>query len=874
MSSINKTVIHLLWLFSLSIFGLNAASDETANTASLNLQVESPDWRDQVIYFLMIDRFNNGDTSNDDQGVGVFDPNKESHYSGGDIEGIQQKLNYIQNLGATAIWITPPVANQWWSKASEYAGYHGYWARHFKKVDEHYGSLNDYKRLSSALHDRKMYLIQDIVLNHTGIFFGYEGNYHPQNTAQNFTLYETGFQAAPEMTPFDQINRLDPNHVAANIYNWTPSASNYTSKEQQFTYQLSNLADINTKNPQVLTAFKDAYRYWIDEVGVDAYRIDTVKYVEHEFWHHFLHDKDGIYSAAQQHGKSHFLTFGEVFESSSPYSDNGERVVTEFLGTQEQPQLNSVIGFPLYFDINRVFAEGQPTSELAYRLTQFMTKYPDPYVIPNFIDNHDTKRFLSAASVAALKQALTLIFTIPGIPVIYQGTEQALLETRQAMFSGGFGSTSSQFDEEAQMYQFIQSLSALRTQNRLFTRGKLNILESNDSSAGLLAYSRDYQQNTALILMNTAEHNVLVSRMKTGLSKNTPLKTLFSTGNVSISNVDNRGELTLTLPARSILVLQADKHGEYEVPDTENTATEEQPIDIHWTTHLSGTTVLHDVELTGTVSRPNHPLQLVINGNMDTAITFNADESGLWNVILPIRDLGATQYRVEIFDPINKVSSASQQLVGLIEDATISLQLADPVNDANGLLGNTRPPKHAASQGQMEIQAVTAKAAGGNLSLSFNMSHISDDWLPANGFDNVSFSLFFDIPNKKGQQTLPQLNAKMPNKNDWDIAHVAYGWGNYMYLADGATANHTGSKIGVAPKVSVNKDTNTITFFYTGNTLGITDWQGVAIYATTWDIAGEGYYRDISAKGGEWVFTGANENAAKILDSVFLELKN
>lgn len=858
--------------------GVTSVVANDTDGSKLNLQVGSPQWQDQIIYFLMIDRFNNGDNGNDDQGVGVFDPSKESHYSGGDIVGISQKLDYIQDLGATAVWLTPPVANQWWSSASEYAGYHGYWARHFKRVDEHYGQLSDYQQLSSELHNKGMYLIQDIVLNHTGIFFGYTGEYDPQNTAKNFSLYESGRQSAPEMQPFDMVNRLDPEHAAANIYNWTPGVSSYSNKEQQFTYQLGNLTDINTKNPRVLAAFKDAYRYWMQEVGVDAYRIDTVKYVEHEFWHHFLHDEDGIYPQAKALGKSHFLTFGEVFEASAPYSNNGEQVVTSFLGTSDKPELNSVIGFPLYFDINRVFAEGQPTQQLAYRLRQFMEQYPDPFVIPNFIDNHDTKRFLSAASIPALQQALTLIFTIPGIPVIYQGTEQALEETRQAMFAGGFASTESQFDSNAPMYRFIQSLANMRRQQPLFTRGDLEVLAANASGPGLIAYARHISapnepyKHTALILMNTAEHDILASRIATGLPEGTTFDTLLSSHHIASPKVSAEGEITQVLPARSITVLQTKDEQQLQKLDAVLRQSGED-VDIQWSTQVSGQIINQDVLLQGKVSEPSLSLQLVTNGNMNAAIPFSADEHGQWQVLLPIRDLGKTKYRIEIFAPSLQITSSPQEFIGLVERPTLQASIVDPIDDARGLSGKTRPPKQSESHGQMEILSATAQTAGGNLSLSFRMSNISDNWSPANGFDNVSFTIFFDLPDKKGLKELPLLNTEMPGAGRWDLAHVAYGWGNYMYQTEGASAEKTGRKLGIAPNVRVDKQAKTITFDYPGRSLGITDWQNVGIYATTWDIAGEGYYRDISIDGGEWLFAGESEHAPKVLDSVYMELR-
>ena len=135
----------------------------------------SPDWRDQVIYFLMTDRFDNGDPANDDQHAGEFDPADGAKYNGGDLRGVERRLDYIRGLGATAIWMTPPVASQWWNTVANYGGYHGYWAQDFMAVDAHLGDLADYQRLSKAIHGAGMYLVQDIVLNHTGSYFDYDG---------------------------------------------------------------------------------------------------------------------------------------------------------------------------------------------------------------------------------------------------------------------------------------------------------------------------------------------------------------------------------------------------------------------------------------------------------------------------------------------------------------------------------------------------------------------------------------------------------------------------------------------------------------------------------------------------------------------------
>ena len=133
------------------------------------------------------------------------------------------------------------------------------------------------------------------------------------------------------------------------------------------THQLGALADINTENPVVIKELKDTYKYWMSEVGVDGFRIDTVIYVPFDFWHRFAHDDDGIYAHARELGKEHFISFGETFLLSDPFDDAGEQEISGFFETDGRPGLNSMLGFPLFQEINRVLAQARPPSQLEKR---------------------------------------------------------------------------------------------------------------------------------------------------------------------------------------------------------------------------------------------------------------------------------------------------------------------------------------------------------------------------------------------------------------------------------------------------------------------------------------------------------------------------
>ena len=520
------------------------------------LHVASPDWSEQVIYMLMTDRFNDGDPTNNDQGYGEYDPSLPSHFSGGDFQGVIDRLDYLQTLGVSAVWVTPPLHNQWWSTPYQATGWHGYWPVHFQEVDPHYGTLEDYQRLSHALHCRGMYLIQDTITNHVGNFYAYEGGYDPNDTAAGFYLLEPdSHQPAPTQYPFNMIDRLNPEHYAADIYHWTPSITDFSSLHQEHNYSLGHVADINTENPEVVAKFKEIYKFWIDEAGVDAFRMDTVSLVPFEFWNRFLRDADGIYAHARARGKEHFLTFGEATAVSEPYTDDGERRVVAYLERDGRQGPNSMLGYPLYHSINRALARGAPSATLGYRLERFMALYPDPFTIPNFIDNHDTARFLAAAHPAAFRQALALLFTIPGIPIVYQGTEQALPESRMAMFAGGYRNAEGSFDENSAHFQYLRRLTALRAENPVLTRGGLEMLASESAGPGVLAYSREYQGESLVVLLNTADHSVFAHRLEVGAQPFQPWQALFAepaqefAAQAAIADAD--GRLSLRLPPRA-----------------------------------------------------------------------------------------------------------------------------------------------------------------------------------------------------------------------------------------------------------------------------------------------------------------------------------
>lgn len=861
-----------------------------ASTPVGPLQVPSPDWRDQVIYFVLTDRFADGDASNNDQGAGEFNPQSSSHYSGGDLAGIRQQLDYIQGLGATALWLTPPVANQWWSRQAQYGGYHGYWAVDFLNVDKHLGSLADYQALSRDLHGRGMYLVQDIVVNHTGNFFTYSGPYDPANTAKNFVLTEPAGSrfAAPSQPPFQLVNRLDPAHQRAAIYHWTPAVQDPSVPGQEFQYQVGTLADLNTSNPQVRAALKHSYRYWLEAAGVDAYRIDTAKYVEHEFWQDFLHAPDGVLAKARELGKQDFLAFGEVFEASAPYSNAGEHKLQKFLGSRQQPELNSVIAFPLYFELNRVLAEGQPPAQLAYRLAQHSQLFAEPHRLPTFLNNHDTNRFLAAGSPAAFLQAYAVLFTVPGIPVIYQGDEQLLSQSRQAMFKTGWGSGGRDwFDRQSPMYRQLQSLAQLRREHAVLRRGQWQPLQADRQGAGILAYqmtlpaSQSQAAEQVLVVLNTADSPRLAADLPLS-SASVLWQSGFTQPLPRISKQPGHSGLSLLLPARAVLVLRPEQSARpAQPPQAVDTPLilPEPP-----TQPLTG-----DYRLEGQ-GPADIRLQPVLDGDPSRLPAIRTDANGRFALTLPVRDWGKRQHQLQLFQPDGAPADAQGLVSGLvsgkvvaswpyqteINTAALKASVTDPAGDDKGPDGSYTQPQQPHSQHQLDLLALHAKSGGAVLELTIQLAQVSQFWAPANGFDNVHLALFFDIPQARHWpaqgQALPGLQHQLAGAARWQLGHYLFGWGNALFSAAGATADDTGAKLSGAPEITVEPAAGLIRLRYNGHAFGITDWAGSRIYLSTWDKTGEGQLRSLQAAPGEWHFSAANPAGPKILDDISLTL--
>lgn len=863
-----------------ALLGALAALAALASSGCASEEVTQPspgdrtDWRDQIIYFVMIDRFNDGDPTNNDQGASEYDPKDEARYSGGDLQGVIDKLDYIQGLGATAVWITPPVANQWWDPMVNFSGYHGYWAENFDEVDRHYGDLATYQSLARALHDRKMLLTQDIVVNHTGNFFRCASE--PQGEGAFTCEQNTGSKpvTAPTQPPFDKNDPASPEDRAAAIYHFTPPIGDFKDLDQRFTYQLSDLDDLNTENPEVMNALKGSYNHWIKDVGVDSFRIDTVIYTPPETYADFLRSTDpahpGVEVFAESVGKPDFFSFGEAWIPSTPYDDAADRSITEYIEKDGQPLIDSALNFPLHFDLQSVFAQGSPTRQLSYRLEKAFSLYKDPARLLNFVDNHDRPRFLTIGSPAALKQALMFILTIPGIPVIYYGTEQSFTDPRAAMFAGGVQSGGvDHFDADAAMYGFLKSMIALRSEHEVFRRGAPRVFHDNGVGPGVLAYTLEHEGQTAVVLFNTSEDRVLLDGGDVSLPEGSEFKLLFTlspaspVGDSSLV-VGEGGKLVTALEPRAGMVLLSTGKV-LPLPPSAGSVTLDFPADAVFSSNPT---------ITGTMKGASSFL-LVIDGNLSEAQAITAGDNGAFSAVLPVENMRpdpSLVHRMAIY-------VEDKGAVLLRRDFRVNLtftpaaEVLDPDGDDRGPAGTYAYPTDETYKGRYgDIRKVAAARAGNNLKLSLTMNDVSVAWNPVFGFDHVSFSVYIDVPGEPGVAALPFQNASAPDGMQWDRMALTGGWINALYTPEGASATSHGASVSPAAEVSLDAASDTIELLLSPESLGKpATLSGARIYVTTWDY--DGGYRPLVKAPEQWKFSGGDGAVDPlILDDALLEI--
>ena len=863
----------------LAAWGLLGALPALAATPGPRPATGQADWRDQIIYFVLTDRFDDGDPSNNDQGAGEFNPASNAHYSGGDFKGLQRRLGYIQGLGATALWITPPVANQWWD--GQYSGYHGYWAEHFTEVDKHLGTLADYQALAGDLHGRGMRLVQDIVVNHTGNYFSLRPG-TPAGRPQAGYLPNTGSrpQAAPRQPPFDQNDARQPAHRAAAIYHWTPDVSDFGQRQQVLTGQMSGLDDLNTENPVVRRALRQSYGHWLREVGVDAFRVDTAFYVPPDYFTDLLHARDpsapGLQRLAAQLGRPPVFAFGEGFAIDKPWADRGARQIEAYVrGPAGQPRLDGMLNFPLYGSLGDVLARGAPTAVLGHRIRSMMRVHSAPQLMPSFVDNHDVDRFLAGGSAAGLAQALLAIMTLPGIPVIYYGTEQGLTEQRGAMFAAGFGAGGrDHFDTSAPGYRLLQRLTALRRAHRVFSRGSPTVLQQQAHGPGVIAWRMQQGRDAALVVLNTADQPALLHALPTGLPAGTALPGLLALdGEPAALRTGPGGRVTAVLAPRSGQVwrLPSPAAAAAVASSTSDQAgpAGSAPRLLAARPDASGQQLLASGR-----ARPGARLQLLLDADLGRATPVQAGADGRWSAPVPVAHLAesAAPHQLLAWSEADGQASAARPFV-LRRAWRAVADVIDPAGDDQGPDGHYRYPTDPTwgPHRQMDLRRARAWVAGGALRLDITLQGLTQSWQPPNGFDHVALTLHFCQPGRDGASVMPLQQASLPDGLRWQHRLRLGGWSNALFSADGASATREGRPMTQGAALQVDRQRRRLRITLPAGALGdAAALRGLRIHISTWDY--DGGYRALGPQPGPHSLGGGPPDGPKLMDTLLLAL--
>jgi cyclomaltodextrin glucanotransferase len=433
------------------------------------------EFRKETIYFIVIDRFFNSCSHNDLSGrEGLFDPTHQhwGRYWGGDLKGVMEKADYLQALGVTALWLSP-LFEQVDDLQHGQAPMHGYWTRDFKRLNPHFIAPGDSPSLGASLtlrqlvdcfHGRGIKLILDIVCNHSS----------PEINGSKGVIYDDGVLLA------------DFNNDPKGFYHHYGPITNWEDEFQQVHHEMMGLATFNEANIDFRKYIKSAIIGWLD-VGFDALRVDTVKHMPLWFWQEFVSD------LRRAHPETFF--FGE-YGFGSPH-DHRTLTYANHSGM-------SLLDFGLAYAVRGAFSGSPPGGFGQVQTTLELDHvYKRSTELVTFIDNHDMPRFLSVCeSVEKLELATILLLTLRGIPCIFYGTEQHLVNQTNGGQDPYNRPMMEDWDQEGSLFRVIQVLAQLRQTNRALAYGSHH---QKYVSQMIYAFTRRYRDSRVFTLLNQGE---------------------------------------------------------------------------------------------------------------------------------------------------------------------------------------------------------------------------------------------------------------------------------------------------------------------------------------------------------------------------------
>jgi glycosidase len=504
------------------------------------------------IYQIVTDRFFNGDASNDNpaESPGMFDPNGFTNpsdwhlYWGGDLAGIQQKLNYFKSMGVAAIWISPPVDNIRVNAGSSNGetGYHGYWPRDMMQIDEHFGDDQNtwaaFDSLVTAAHADGIKVFVDFVANHTNpIGAGEDGSLYNNGTAVTTYSTDTG---------------------VTSYYHHNPNVSNWNDRYQVQYYTLESLADLDQTNPWVDQYLKTAVTGFLAH-GADGFRFDAIKDVNWG-WAYSLENTIANWSGPSTlpAATARPFLFGEWGGGS------GDALYPDSVKFSNNSGMN-LLDYSLYYQLADVFGSNKSFHEIDNELTLedagSSSSTAQPFTQPNdlvtFFDNHDNARIMTlGADQMAVKQAMSFLLTCRGIPVLYYGDEQYLHNDTDGGTDPYNRNAMTQFNSTDAVL-LVQYLAALRAANPAIAYGTMQQRWINDD---VYIYERQLGTNVVLVAMNkNASTDQAISGLYTYLPPGSYTDYLAGTmGGLGVTVTgatgSNNPATNFTLPHRSVSI--------------------------------------------------------------------------------------------------------------------------------------------------------------------------------------------------------------------------------------------------------------------------------------------------------------------------------
>ena len=494
------------------------------------------DIQDEVFYFVLPDRFNNGDTDNDNGSKtialsrGGFDKTNAASYHGGDIKGLEQKLPYLKELGISAIWLTPILRNQ--AVQGEISGYHGYWVLDFTEIDPHLGTNENLKSFIDAAHEKNIKVFFDIITNHTADVIKYAECHGEDGSGWSEGGDICPYKSLAQKAAGDEYTTVIPEGSEQVKTPLWLNDTKYYHNQGDSTFEGENsvygdffgLDDLNTDDPEVVAGLTDVFKDIIKEFKPDGFRIDTVKHVNIEFWQSFA---PALKAYANDIGLPQFFLFGEVYSADSStlsyYTTTGK--------------IQSVLDFGFQNAIKETIVDQKGTDKLA-ELFSHDHKYNDDdsnaNQLLNFVGNHDMGRFAwmlqnSNPSLnkdtfqARIELAHALMYFLRGIPVVYYGAEQGFVgdggnhESRQDMMPSqvaeyndddlvGTSATTADdnFDKNHPLYQAFAEYASVYYTHPALRYGQQDVIYSSGQS-GIFAVTRAMASGEkVLVVANTS----------------------------------------------------------------------------------------------------------------------------------------------------------------------------------------------------------------------------------------------------------------------------------------------------------------------------------------------------------------------------------